>query len=45
MAADRPATWAELRTTLSADLARGPSGFERLTLTVFRLGQYADAGR
>jgi serine O-acetyltransferase len=44
-AAAIPATLPALRATLAADLARNAAGFQRLTVVIFRVGQYAAASR
>jgi serine O-acetyltransferase len=38
-----PTTWDDLRETLQADYARNETRGQRLTLLIFRLGQYATA--
>lgn len=40
-----PRTWVQLRAVLEADHARNRSAGQRLTLTIFRIGQYATRSR
>jgi serine O-acetyltransferase len=40
-----PATWPELRAALDADRRRNRSAGQRLTLLIFRVGQYCSASR
>jgi hypothetical protein len=40
-----PTSRAESLETLHADLARDRAGFQRLTLSIFRIGQHVEASR